>query len=123
MQCTEKNKVGKPCSAPAVRGTDRCVMHSGRAAELGGKGGRRRRVYNLDVLRPFDPPKNAADLRDILGQLIIELRSGKLDPKIANSINYIGMGFLQAVETADLEARVALIEALKHHEVESTSKN
>ena len=51
MKCRAKNKAGKPCAAPAVEGTDRCVMHSGRAAELGRKGGRRRAVHSPDELK------------------------------------------------------------------------
>jgi hypothetical protein len=66
MKCRAKNKAGKPCAAPAVEGADRCVMHSGRAAELGRKGGRRRAVYSPEGLKEFAPPKTAAELRDLL---------------------------------------------------------
>jgi hypothetical protein len=41
-------------------------MHSGRAAELGRKGGRRRAVYSPEGLKEFAPPKTAAELRDLL---------------------------------------------------------
>ena len=111
MKCRAKNKAGKPCSAPAVEGADRCVMHSGRAAELGSKGGRRRAVYSPDNLKHFEPPKTAADLRDLLAQSIVEIRRGNLDPKLANSISYLGTGFLRALEVSDLEARLATLEA------------
>ena len=106
MKCHAENKAGKPCGAPAVGATNRCVMHSGMATELGSKGGRRRTVYRPDDLKEFPAPKNAADLRDLLAQAIIEIRTGKLDPKLANSISYLGAGFLRAVEVADLEARL-----------------
>jgi hypothetical protein len=81
-------------------------MHSGRAAELGSKGGRRRTVYSPSKLKEFAAPKTAADLRDLLAQSIIEIRTGEMDPKLANSISYLGTGFLRAVEVADLEARL-----------------
>jgi hypothetical protein len=45
MKCSATNKKGKQCGAPAMEDTKRCVMHSGRAAELGSKGGRRRAIY------------------------------------------------------------------------------
>jgi len=115
MKCRAKNKAGKPCAAPAVEGADRCVMHSGRAAELGGKGGRRRSVYSPDRLKEFAPPKTAAELRDLLAQSITEIRSGKLDPKLANSISYLGTGFLRALEVSDLETRLAALEAGKEN--------
>jgi hypothetical protein len=76
MRCKAKNKLGEPCSAAAVRDTKHCVMHSGRAAEIGTKGGRRRAIYNPENLEEFPPPKTAADLRDLLAQSIIEIRSG-----------------------------------------------
>jgi len=111
MKCHAKNKIGKPCSAPAVADTDRCVMHSGRAAELGSKGGRRRAIYSPDDLKQFAAPTSAGDLRDLLAQSIIEIRTGKLDPKLANSISYLGTGFLRAIEVSDLENRLKALEA------------
>ena len=110
MKCRAKNKAGKPCSAPAVGETNRCVMHSGRSVELGRKGGRRRTVYGPDGLKEFSAPKSSADLRDLLGQSIVEIRTGKLDPKLANSISYLGAEFLRAMELADLERRLADLE-------------
>ena len=110
MKCRAKNKAGKPCSAPAVGETNRCVMHSGRSVELGRKGGRRRTVYSPDSLKEFSAPKSAADLRDLLAQSIVEIRTGKLDPKLANSISYLGSGFLRAIEVSDLESRLAALE-------------
>jgi hypothetical protein len=86
-------------------------MHSGRAAELGSKGGRRRAVYSLEDLKQFDPPKSAAELRDLLAHSIVETRTGKLDPKLANSLAYLATGFLRALEVADLEKRLEMLEA------------
>ena len=85
-------------------------MHSGRAAELGSKGGRRAR-YSRDELKQFAAPENASQLRDLLAQSIVEPRNGTLDPKVANSISYLGAGFLRALEISDLEHRVASLEA------------
>jgi hypothetical protein len=88
-------------------------MHSGRAAELGSKGGRRRAFFRPADLKDFAPPNSAADLRDLLAQSIIEIRLGKLDPKLANSISYLGVGFLRALEVSDLENRLRALEAQK----------
>jgi len=46
-----------------------------------------------------------------LAQSIIEIRNGKLEPKVANSISYLGTGFLRAVEVSDLETRILALEA------------
>jgi hypothetical protein len=112
MQCQKKKRDGTPCGARALLGKKCCVLHSepGRAAELGSKGGRRRAVYNPEGLKEYAAPTNAADLRDLLAQSIIEIRSGKLDPKLANSISYLGTGFLRAAELADIEARLMKLE-------------
>jgi hypothetical protein len=89
-----------------------CFFHSDpqRAAELGRKGGRRRAAFKLDELKEFEAPRSAAELRDLLAQSIIEIRTGRLDPKLANSISYLGAGFLRALEVSDLEARVVALE-------------
>jgi hypothetical protein len=110
MRCQAKNKSGEPCNAAAIRNAKRCVMHSGRAAELGSKGGRRQAIYNPANLEEFPPPKTAADLRDLLAQSIVEIRNGKLDPKLANSISYLGSGFLRALEGSDTERRLQVLE-------------
>ena len=101
MKCQATNGAGKPCGAPVVRGKKRCIMHSGRAAELGSKGGRRRAVYNAENFKPILPPRTAGDVRDLFAQLIVEVRAGKMDPKLANSISYLGLNFLRTLETAN----------------------
>ncbi len=112
MQCQKKKRDGAQCRARARSGHKYCALHAepGKAAELGSKGGRRRAVYTPDGLKDFDPPETAADLRDLLAQSIIEIRTGKLDPKLANSISYLGVGFLRTLEVSDLEARLLALE-------------
>jgi hypothetical protein len=112
VQCKKKKRDGVRCRASALSGKKFCALHSelGKAAELGSKGGRRRTIYNPDGLKEFSAPKSASDLRDLLAQSIIEIRTGKLDPKLANSISYLGSGFLRAVEFSDLESRLAVLE-------------
>jgi hypothetical protein len=112
MQCQKKKRDGNQCRARARTGQKYCALHSepGRAAELGSKGGRRRAVYSPDGLQEFTAPRTAANLRDLLAQSIIEIRMGKLDPKLANSISYLGTGFLRALEVSDLEARLLALE-------------
>jgi len=112
MQCQKQKRDGAQCRARARSGHKYCALHAepGKAAELGSKGGRRRAVYSPDGLKDFDPPETAADLRDLLAQSIIEIRAGKLDPKLANSISYLGAGFLRTLEVSDLEARLLALE-------------
>jgi hypothetical protein len=111
MQCQKKKRDGAQCRARARSGHEHCALHAepGKAAELGSKG-HRRAVYTPDALKEFAAPRSAADLRDLLAQSIIEIRTGKLDPKLANSISYLGTGFLRALEVSDLEARLLALE-------------
>jgi hypothetical protein len=87
MQCQHKKRDGKRCRASALTDNINCSLHAqpGRAAELGSKGGRRRKIFNTSDLREFAAPKSAADLRELLAESIIEIRAGKLDPRIANA--------------------------------------
>jgi len=112
MQCQSKKRDGGRCGARALVGKKHCALHwePGRAAALGSKGGRRRTVYNPENLKEFQPPQTAAELRALLAQSIIEIRNGNLDPKLANSISYLGTGFLRALEVCDLENRVLALE-------------
>ena len=118
MQCQKKKRDGAQCRARARSGHKYCALHAepGKAAELGSKGGRRRAVYSPDDLQEFAPPRSAADLRDLLAQSIVEIRAGKLDPKLANSISYLGTGFLRALEVSDLEARLLALENRTRHD-------
>ena len=60
--------------------------------------------------RRMAAPQTAADLRDLLAESIIEIRAGKLDPKVANELGYLGTSLLRALEVADVERRLDLLE-------------
>jgi hypothetical protein len=109
--CEEKNKDGKPCGATPLSGKNICLFHSGdNASQLGARGGRRRAIYRPDGLAQFEPPKTAADLTALFATSIIEMRSGKLDPRVANSISYLGLGFLKALDVSTIEERLDAVE-------------
>lgn len=112
MKCQKKKRDGKQCGAHALTGATYCSLHSerGAAALLGSKGGRRRAIYKPDGLKEFPAPKSAADLQELLAYSIIEIRNGTLNPKLANSISYLGTGFLRALEVSDLEKRLEQLE-------------
>jgi len=97
---------------PASRGTcsPTCLVRKS-GNDMGFSPGRRRAVYSLENLKAFSAPASAADLRGLIAQSIVELRTGTLDPKLANSISYLGACFLRALEMSDLEARLQALEA------------
>ena len=114
MQCQKRKRDGERCRARTVTGKKFCSLHAepGRAAELGRKGGRRRAVTasrtSRHSVRLRVPPIYGA----LIAQSIVELRTGTLDPRLANLISYLGACFLRALEMSDLEAR---LQALKAH--------
>jgi hypothetical protein len=118
MQCQKMKPDDKQCRAPALAGKKHCSLHAepGRAKELGSKGGRRRTLRPPDGLRDFAAPKNAADLRDLLAESIIEIRAGKLDPRVANALGYLGASYLRALEVSDVEARLDALEVTQRAE-------
>jgi hypothetical protein len=85
----------------------------GRAAELGSRGGRRRAVYSADNLKDFAAPKSAADVCELLAESMIEIRHGKLDPRVANALGYLSASYLRALEVSDFEARFNALERVQ----------
>jgi hypothetical protein len=110
-RCTATARTGERCQSAPMRGKKKCLLHTGdNASKMGIKGGHRRTIFDPDGLVAFDPPETAADLKKLFARSIIEIRAAKLDPKLANSISYLGMGFLKALDLSDHEARLTAIE-------------
>jgi len=116
MTCGGKRKDGKPCGAHAVHGTDRCYLHSeGNRASLLGKQGRIVQLVAQQTARPalpeMMPPATAQDIRILLANVIIEIRSAKLDCKVGNSIALLAGTLLRAIGESDIEQRLSAVEA------------
>jgi len=111
-RCIATAHSGEQCKSPPLRGKKKCRfhLHPEAAREMGARGGRRRAIFNPDGLEPFAAPKNASDLLLLMAQTIVEVRSAKIDPRVANSISYLGAGFLKAVELVDLDNRLKALE-------------
>ena len=111
MQCQKKKRDGNQCRARARSGQKYCACTRNQARPQSLVARVAAGVPSTpDALQEFTAPKTAADLRDLLAQSIIEIRAGKLDPKLANSISYLGTGFLRAIEVADIQARLESLE-------------
>ena len=111
-RCKAVTKSGVPCRNAPLHNTKFCLLHTGdNAQRLGARGGRRRAIYNPDGLEPFARPQNAGEMQMLLAQTIVEVRSGKMDPRVANTIAYLGTSFLSALETWELENRLQTLEA------------
>lgn len=96
-RCRAKTGAGKPCRAAAVKGAHLCIMHSGRAAELGRIGGRRRAVRPVEDLRALAAPRTTLELQEFIAQAMCDVRAGRLDAKVGNAISILGNTLLQAM--------------------------
>ena len=110
--CKAKTKAGGPCAAPAIRGGQFCAIHSDpeRAAQLGRKGGRgNRHLYENDG-REVAAPQTALDVKNLLAEVMAEVRAGAMDPKLGTTLGYLGTSLLRAIEMADADERLKRVE-------------
>jgi hypothetical protein len=57
------------------------------------------------------PLHNSRDICELLARTINEVRSGKVQPKIASSVGYLANILLPALEQGPLEDRLSALEA------------
>ena len=113
LQCEAKSANGSRCRASAIRAGRLCHLHAqpGRAAAIGAAGGRRRAVTRSRNLKVFRAPANSQELQKIIGQTVIDCRTGDLDPRVGNTTAILASAFIKALETSSLEERVSALEA------------
>jgi hypothetical protein len=58
----------------------------------------------------FSAPKNAADVRDLLAQSMVDVRNGQLQPRAAKSICDLASEFLKSLEVRTIEELVEPLE-------------
>ena len=111
-KCRSKTKAGKPCKAtPVAAGL--CAFHSdpSRAAQLGRIGGKRNRHLSPDdEIEQIPAPRTAEDVKTLLAETMVRVRARRVEPKVASVMAYLGTAFLNALESAELERRVAELE-------------
>lgn len=118
-RCKAKTKSGKPCQAAATAG-GLCFFHANpnKASELGRIGGRsNRRVAAGETVAPLPILDTALAVRETVARLIEDLYAGRIHPRIAAGLAPLLNLQLRAIETTDLERRLAKIE--KEHEKHS----
>jgi len=111
-RCSAKTKAGKRCKAiPSVGGL--CAFHADprRAAQLGRLGGQKNRRLIPDSTSEVIPaPRTADDVKNLLAETMAGIHGRRVDPKIGNVMAYLGTALLNALETAELERRIAALE-------------
>ena len=107
--CKGKTRTGAACRAPAGSG-GLCFFHANpdSAKALGQIGGRKNRKSVVDLQVPDN--MTAADVRKVTGQAIRLLLSGELRAREASALAQLCNSLYRAIPTAELEARVTMLE-------------
>src|ERR1039457_409284 len=113
--CNATTTAGKRCRAAAVKG-GLCRLHADPklAVEMGRKSGQARRSKDLlaQERAELSPPRTAQEVRVALGQFIADVRSRRLDPKVAGILGSLASVLLRSIEASDLEMRLAALESV-----------
>jgi hypothetical protein len=120
--CKGKTRTGAACRAPAGSG-GLCFFHANpnSAKALGQIGGRKNRRSLVDLEVPDN--MTAADVRNVTAQAIRLLLSGDLRAREASALAQLCNSIQRTIPTADLEARVTMLEEQVLQEESRTSSD
>lgn len=116
-KCTYTKPDGSVCRANAAAGGAFCTFHDPENAAMQAAAkveGGRARSRPRAVLPEGHPEMTVASARDVgrlLSDTINQVRTGKIDPRIANTVGYLASVLLRSVEVGELEERLASLEA------------
>lgn len=122
-KCKAITKNGTPCHANAQTGKDYCFLHDPDKVEAV-KVARSKGGSSLKVIDPkrFKPWRGTAgdvtvmksptpqDIVNLLADTIDEVKTGELDPKVANAVGYLAGAIMKAIELDAFDERLAALE-------------
>ena len=117
-RCQATTQDGTPCQAYAVAGSDYCFHHDpARAAErrqARSKGGRARHGRHIGPVGQAEPVAldTMADVAALLQRTINDTLQLENSLRRARTLGYLAGRFIQALEMADLEARLTALERI-----------
>jgi len=110
--CKATTKNGTQCRAAATSG-GLCFFHANpnKASELGRIGGQKnRRAIIAETAEPLPRLNSATAVREVVARLVDDIYSRKLDPRIGSGLAPLLNLQLRAIESSDLERRIAILE-------------
>lgn len=116
--CAARRHDNSPCDATPQVGSRFCFFHDPdreddrRHARQAGGRERSRPAAVLDVQTPSPPLRSVSDVTGLLSDTIHQVRTGHLDPKVANCVGYLSGILLKAIEVGQIEERLAAMEAV-----------
>ena len=113
--CRRLKPDGSKCQARRVAGSEFCFFHDpekSAAREVAQKaGGQRNKITVLPSTAPDARLQGARDVVSLLAETINQVRRGEVDPKVANAVGYLGGLLIKALHEAEIEGRLAALEA------------
>lgn len=114
MKCKQIKENNENCMANAMRGSNFCYLHNPEIDDdekqfhqsRGGQANKHTLQAPLEPVRV----KTTSDVVVLLEDTINKVRSGELDLKTANCIGYLSGHITKALEIADIEKRIEVIE-------------
>jgi hypothetical protein len=117
--CTAIKPDGTHCKAHALMGSRFCFFHDPAKAAARDKaqsrGGHANAMATLNPDAQDVRVEDSADVVNLLGQTINQVRRGEIDPRVANAIGYLSNIVLAATSQCELERRIAGLESLVRH--------
>jgi hypothetical protein len=116
-QCRHVKNDGSRCGANAQAESELCFFHDPgmadqRAAARRAGGTERSRKVLFAPNTTVKELRTIADVVDLVGETINQVRRGQLDMKIANTVGYLSGILLTALDKGQLEQRLAALEAI-----------
>lgn len=112
--CAHVKTNGEQCRGYAVVGSLYCFAHDPAQAEK--RADARSRGGAAGTIPPLEESSvTVQSLRDVLALVeltINDVRAGRVDVKVANSVGYLANLAMKAIEQSDLEARLEALEAV-----------
>jgi hypothetical protein len=114
--CSATKSDHSKCRAPALPESDFCFFHDPSKAEkrkeAQAEGGRQNRMKTLEDSTPDVKVEDSGDAIALISETINQVRKGRIDPRIANSVGYLANILIRAVDQDKLETRIEKLEAL-----------
>jgi len=115
-QCAYVSPDGFRCKAVPLSGKELCFFHDPESAELrrrAGVAGGRARARKVLAEAKLSRLDSRESLIDLLSETVQQVRTGQIDPKVANAIGYLVNVARQILESDEYERLAREIEALK----------
>ena len=123
--CEEIKSNGERCRAMAMAGSQYCFFHDPSVSEARKAAQRQGGQANGQEVLPADladvPLHSGKDVAAFLAETINQVRKGRVSPKIASTVGYLSSLLMKALDTTDLEERLAKVEQVLQMRLEDES--